>query len=49
MTLLQQAEDLKQSLWCYVEDEDTETQRKIKDTMNCLLDLIDELGVEING
>ena len=49
MTLLQQAEDLKESLWDYIEDESTETQRKIKDTMNYLLDLIDELGAEING
>ena len=49
MSLLQQAEDLKMSLWDYIEDESTETQRKIKDTMNYLLDLIDELGAEING
>lgn len=46
MSLLEQAEDLKQSLWCYVENEQTEVQKKAKDTMNYLLDLIDELGVE---
>ena len=36
-------ESLKAELWEYVEDEETDLQTDIKETMNYLLDLIDDL------
>lgn len=41
-------ESLKVELWEYVEDEETDLQTDIKETMNYLLDLVDELIVEYN-
>lgn len=38
-------ESLKVELWEYVEDEETDLQTDIKETMNYLLDLIDDLMI----
>lgn len=38
-------ESLKAELWEYVEDEETDLQTDIKETMNYLLDLIDDLMI----
>ena len=38
-------ENLKAELWEYVEDEETDLQTDIKETMNYLLDSIDDLIV----
>lgn len=40
-------EELKSYLWEYVEDEKTDLQVDIKETMNYLLDLLDELKEEV--
>ena len=38
-------ESLKVELWKYIEDEETNLQTDIKETMNYLLDLIDDLMI----
>lgn len=39
-------ENLKPNIWAYVEDENTDLQKKIKDTTNLLLDLLESLESE---
>ena len=46
MKLSKKAETLKQDLWEVIDDHNSPLYSEIKDTMNLLLDLIDELEDE---
>lgn len=40
--IIENLENLKCDLWVFVEDEQTELDKQIKDTTNLLLDLLEE-------
>lgn len=45
-SLSEQGQELKQNLWAIVDDHNSPLNLEIKETMNNLLDLIDELEEE---
>ena len=44
--IIDELENLKGQIWAYVENEEIEVQKKIKEQTNYLLDLLDDLMLE---
>lgn len=44
--IIDELESLKGQIWAYVEDEETEVQKKVKEQTNYFLDLLDDLMLE---
>ena len=44
--IIEKLEELKSHIWAHVENEETETEKDIKEETNYLLDLLDTLAVE---
>lgn len=41
--------NLKPEIWAFCENEETQLQKKVKDTTNLLLDLLESLEIEVEN